>query len=324
MRTLLIAVVAAIALATVAAGCGSSTPADRASTSAHRPSASGGCGSPDAAFAAQGDDGRFTSGDTERIFAIAAPDDAVGHDPLPLIINLHGARATAVEQQSSSGLDTRGPEAGFVVVAPQALHPRPIWSLTENGPDITFVLELVDEVEQRLCIDTSRVYLTGFSMGGMLSMRLACTAPQRFAAVAAVSGEIDYDDCPSSDRPPLLAFHGTDDGVVHFDGTLTPGISMSIPFPDEPPRDEIVRRWAQANNCTVPATETAVPPDVEHETYTCPAAGAVEMYVILGGGHTWPGSTPGPYSQALAGNTTQTIDATALILAFFELHARST
>jgi polyhydroxybutyrate depolymerase len=95
-----------------------------------------------------------------------------------------------------------------------------------------------------------------------------------------------------------------------------------VPYPNDPPRDEIVRRWAAANLCEPDPVEVAVPPDVEHETYSCPTDDAVEMYVVDDGGHTWPGSTPGPYSEALGGKTTQTIDATALIWAFFSQHAR--
>lgn len=323
MSSRLSASIMALALVVVVGACSTDEQGDGpTATTTVAAQASRGCTAPDADFAALGADGRLTSGGVERQFSVAAPDRAVGDEPVPLIVNLHGARATAEQQQATSELATRGPEAGFVVVAPQALGARPIWSLTADGPDITYVQDLVDEVEQRLCIDRSRVYLTGFSMGGMLSMRLACTAPDRFAAVAAVSGEIDYDDCPTTGRPPLLAFHGTADTVVRLDGSLDPGVALSIPFPDEPPRVEIVRRWAQATGCTVPPEETEIPPDVEHQHYDCTDS-AVELYLIDGGGHTWPGSTPGPYTEALGGTTSQTIDATSLILEFFGQHTRA-
>jgi polyhydroxybutyrate depolymerase len=313
--------VTTLVLAVLAAACGSSEPHPSAATPTAVVQASAGCRSPDADFAALGDDGRFTSGGIERVFSIAAPEDVSGRDPLPLIVNLHGARATAVLQQTSSELSTRGPEEGFVVVAPQGMGTPPNWRIAAEGPDLAFVEQLIDEVERRMCIDQSRIYLTGFSMGGMMTMLLACRQPERYAAIAPVAGEIEITDCPS-DRPPLLAFHGTADTVVHFDGTLDPNVAVLAPYPNDPPRDEIVRRWADANGCTLPATDTPLPPDVEEQAYTCPPSGSVEMYVIEGGGHTWPGSTPGPYAAALGGSTTQTIDATGLMLAFFAQHTR--
>jgi hypothetical protein len=55
--------------------------------------------------------------------------------------------------------------------------------------------------------------------------------------------------------------------------------------------------------------------DVECVAYPdCPAGGTVELYRIVGGGHTWPGAIP--VDGTRLGPTSATIDATGLVLAF--------
>ena len=70
-------------------------------------------------------------------------------------------------------------------------------------------------------------------------------------------------------------------------------------------------------------SETKVTADVTLVAFDCPAPIAVELYRVEGGGHSWPGSE---FSKAIAnvvGPTTTTIDADALMWAFFEQHPRS-
>ncbi len=58
--------------------------------------------------------------------------------------------------------------------------------------------------------------------------------------------------------------------------------------------------------------------EVIHRVYDCPAGADVEFYIVLGGGHAWPGST---FSQAIAsvvGYTTMDISATELAWSFFQ------
>ena len=52
----------------------------------------------------------------------------------------------------------------------------------------------------------------------------------------------------------------------------------------------------------------------------CPAGGTVERYRVVDGGHTWPGAIP--VNLARLGPTSATIDATGLMLVFFDAHAR--
>jgi polyhydroxybutyrate depolymerase len=53
---------------------------------------------------------------------------------------------------------------------------------------------------------------------------------------------------------------------------------------------------------------------------TCPGGATVQLYVVEGGGHTWPGSQFSQAGVAALGPTTFDIDANQVIWAFFQAH----
>ena len=55
-----------------------------------------------------------------------------------------------------------------------------------------------------------------------------------------------------------------------------------------------------------------------HRVYDCPDGAAVELYIIVGGGHAWPGSQFSKSIEKIVGPTTTEIDANDLIWAFFQ------
>ena len=80
--------------------------------------------------------------------------------------------------------------------------------------------------------------------------------------------------------------------------------------------------WAAFDGCGKPPTTTWVAADVQHVTYPhCPANGTVELYRVVGGGHTWPGAIP--VNGFRLGPTTGSIDATDVMLRFFAAHPRT-
>jgi predicted peptidase len=111
----------------------------------------------------------------------------------PLILHLHGGggRGTDPERLRRYPLVQRverEPDFPFAVVTPQCPPGRPgplgdTW--TEHAE---LVLAILDEVLAENRIDEDRVYLVGHSMGGYGAWYLAHRAPERFAAVAPMSG----------------------------------------------------------------------------------------------------------------------------------------
>lgn len=130
----------------------------------------------------------------------------------PLIIFLHGAAESGadLEKLKAHGLPkilaSRG-DFPFVVASPQTPNQFARIDLaTLNG--------MLDELLARLPIDPDRVYLTGISMGAFMSYRWASQDPERFAAVAPVSGAWAAEDACRLKDMPIWAFHGAQDHTV--------------------------------------------------------------------------------------------------------------
>jgi pimeloyl-ACP methyl ester carboxylesterase len=140
----------------------------------------------------------------------------------PLLIFLHGGSARGkdtLDLYSSGPFDQiyRGRNFPFIVVAPQCpKHLR--WS-TENWFE-NFYYDLLKKYR----IDTNRIYLTGESLGGSGTWFFASKYPEKFAAIAPMSGFTSHMDFIDKNidkltNIPIWAFHGRIDNVVPFEET---------------------------------------------------------------------------------------------------------
>lgn len=140
----------------------------------------------------------------------------------PLIIYLHGGsrRGTDLTKLYADGIPDqiyRDREFPFIIIAPQC--PEHIRWSTDN-----WFKNLYKEVNYKFRIDTNRVYLTGFSLGGAGTWYIAAKYPEKFAAIAPMSGftsHMDYIDNNINKLidMPIWAFHGKIDIVVPFEET---------------------------------------------------------------------------------------------------------
>ncbi len=97
-------------------------------------------------------------------------------------------------------------------------------------------------------------------------------------------------------------------------------LSINPVKPTYPPVREWTAAWGERNGCAAGPTESTAPPDVSRIEYPrCAEGAAVILYVIHGGGHTWPGGKPMP--EWHVGPTNNSIDATSKMWAFFLEHS---
>lgn len=264
--------------------------------------------------------------DVERYYLLTAPESA---DPLPLVVDLHGFTEGADIHVQQSALGAHGLEQGFVTVFPHGTGEPVGWEFGDgDSTDLTFIDTVIDEVAAARCIDTSRVYATGLSMGAFMTSLLACERADRFAAFAPVNGLQMPEGCAPSRPVPLITFHGTLDPILLFNGGVDtssfqggePGPGSSIP-PADLEGDgypATAAAWADLQGCTDPV-DTAEGPVIDR-TWTCPDGAALEFVIIEGQGHGWPGSEFAAAIESIVGPTVEGIDANERIWAFFQQH----
>lgn len=254
------------------------------------------------------------AGGIERSYILHVPPQYDGSRPVPLVLNFHGFGSNAAEQALYSRLPQKADEAGFILVTPDGTGTPRRWNLIpgQQPDEVAFVSELLDGLESRLCVDTKRVFATGMSNGAALSSRLACALSDRITAAAPVAALVyPVLVCNGTESPTaIIAFHGTDDACVPFEGgTSTCGMGFTIP-----PIAGAAENWARHNGCDMAASRTQLTEHVRVVAYSgCREEASVVLYVVEGGGHTWPGSANVPR----LGGVTREIDATDLIWEFF-------
>ena len=130
----------------------------------------------------------------------------------PLVMYLHGgAGGTDVGHvmgdPSGRNVHAHAGDSAYVV-APLNRFERGFW-------DLRALDYLLDSLSAKLPLDTTRLYLTGSSRGGLGAWTLAMQYPERFAALVPVCGAVPHPyHVWVPDDLPLWIFHGTDDNAI--------------------------------------------------------------------------------------------------------------
>lgn len=256
-----------------------------------------------------------------RRYLVHVPASYDGSRPLPVVVLFHGLGRDPESMLRMTRFDQLADTEDVVVVAPQAQGEVPAWRFREadgrEGADLAFVDALIDDVRGTTCTDESRTYAVGFSNGGALTMALACSADDRFAAYASVAGPYRTRECDRAPARPLVVLHGLKDTVVPAEGARRTRIGTL------PSALRTTERWAAQNGCS-PATRTRLPGGITHLVHAPCAGGAdVEAWFLARGTHRWPGGgQPGatvetPRTEPEAGD----LDATQVIWDFLRTHS---
>ena len=156
----------------------------------------------------------------------------------PLLIFCHGYNQDANWMQNSEfkndnvSMEAVCDTAKFVVVFPNGIDKS--WD-TGGDRDINFIKAIIDKMATQHKIDRNRVYLGGFSMGGMLTYHAMNKIPDLIAAFCPVSGyPMGGATANASVRPiPILHIHGTSDGTCAFSG-VQPALTYGLNTTDAP------------------------------------------------------------------------------------------
>jgi polyhydroxybutyrate depolymerase len=293
----------------------------------------------------------ITSGGQERTYLRYVPDagSSSGGDnaAAPLVLDFPAYSPAEMETEFSGFTKPDGDgkvladEVGAVVITPEPVNGAGTlltWNYVDTDgwtDDVRFVADVLDDVEATTCVDPDRVLATGFAVGGVFASIVTCELPDRIAVLATVSGLYDPEGCGADAAKPVVSFHGTGDRFIPFDGGIgsgpanlglsaetTAGLTFML---DRPGAIDSSAAWAKRAGCEAEPVEEptaeGVGPGVTLQVWPgCNDDMDVELYVIDGGEHSWPGSVGMAAYEGLLGPVSTEIDATRVILDFFEAH----
>jgi poly(3-hydroxybutyrate) depolymerase len=209
-----------------------------------------------------------------RQYILRLPDNYDNNHPYRLILSYHWATGSAsqVFDCTTEGINcytTQSPFFGLLALANNTtIFIAPdgtggLWSNTGDA-DVTFTDDILKQVEDDLCIDTSRIELEGFSMGGAMAMTLICERPGVFRAAATHSA--GGQPKPTSCQPiPYFASLGSQESG---------GQTSTADF------------FAQSNGCTIDTLPKAPTGGHVCSDYKGCSAGHPVRWCPFDGGHT--------------------------------------
>ena len=231
--------------------------------------------------------------------------DTVHH---PLLLVLHGSSGSADDIRQTSGMDSLSDTMGFLVAYLQGTDGAGLFPSDWNGgaccgeaerehvDDLGFIAAAIAQISLNLRVDSTRVFVAGFSSGGIMAYHAACKLAPLISAIAVISGSLQDASCAPGKAVGLIAVHGTDDSEVPYnDPALTPppapvaGLASLLP--------PSVQFWAATDGC-MGATTNQQSANVARTSFSSCSGASVTLYTISGGWHEWPTPTSdAPLSQ---------------------------
>jgi len=222
-------------------------------------------------------------GTTTRQMIVYAPSGIEQNSPL--VISMHGMNQTMTDQKNQTQFQSVAQANKFVLVFPQSIGTQ--WQLYGTA-DTDFILAIIDEMVKRYGIDRDRVYLSGFSMGGMMTYYAATVIADKIAAFAPVSGYLMSGPNTNSSRPiPIIHVHGIDDGFVTYSNAQSH-----------------IDAWVKRNGCPTTPVVTKpypanIPTSLSSKKYYGPGKEGVEVvYISVAGvGHWYSDNSGGVFTS---------------------------
>jgi len=223
-----------------------------------------------------------------RSYIAHVPSSYTGSTPVPLVIDFHPLGGTGSGQRGSSGFNALSDQNGFIVVWPNGIdnawNVGPCCTVSRSVDDVGFARAIVAEIKGTACVDSKRVYASGFSMGGGISHYLACHAADIFAAVTPSAFDLleeNVGSCAPTRPISVLAFRGTNDTLVPYAGGASNPPNGCCPTIHFLGAAATLDRWKTFAGCTGSATTSG-----STQLYgSCMAGVQVGLYTIQNGGH---------------------------------------
>jgi polyhydroxybutyrate depolymerase len=222
-----------------------------------------------------------------RKVIVTFPNGYTGDKPVPMLVNFHPIQGSADGWSGQSQIAQKALADGVINVFPDgAAHPGMFgmqgqaWNVgpcCTDANDTSFARHIVEKMVQEACVDPTRVYAAGFSMGGGMSNFVGCFLADIFAAAAPsafdLAKEIVDGGLCNPVRPfPILNLRGRRDGTVSYDGGLSSVVTgKPITFMGA---ENNFQEWAKMDQCTGNPTQSNTSGGGECKIYENCAGGA--------------------------------------------------
>ena len=212
-------------------------------------------------------------------------------DNIPVIIQFHGGSGTSKEAYYREGnLNGVADSEGILMIYPQAdISTGSVWNTLHSdegnkvsADDFGFIAAIIDRLGEDNRIDTSHIYVAGYSNGAAMAYQIACHLNDRIAGFVVHSGNFPLEEVINNEYPcditgetPGLIFNGTADMTRPLEGIPTYAVSV---------RDGAMW-WAEQNNSV--SETSSQDGNIERTVYASEAGTEVQLFIVEGGGHVW-------------------------------------
>ncbi|WP_299403823.1 PHB depolymerase family esterase [Acaryochloris sp. IP29b_bin.148] len=276
----------------------------------------------------------------QRTYHIYLPEGFNRQKSLPLVLALHGGGGTGRQfdqKLSQDQFKTLANQRGVILVFPDGINRQwsdgrtPHLKRNKSYDDVGFLSKVIDKMIEEYGVDARRVYVTGISNGGFMSVRLALDLSDKIAAIAPVTAQLPLALQHQTPKQPISAMfiNGTEDPIVPYQGGHVRLFRLGRSRGEILSTTDTIEHFRLRNHCQATPKRTSLPDTdpndgtrVEMEQYTgCADQTEVTLVKVIGGGHSWPGGAQ-YLSPRLIGRVSKDINASAMIVDFFLKHSR--
>jgi len=272
-----------------------------------------------------------------RTYQVHIPPGVHAKVPLPLVVVIHGAFDTGLGMETFSGFSRLADRENFMVLYPDGMglfgylqH----WNAghccgkaaKDQVDDVGFIVAAIEDACRRWNADRRRIYILGFSNGGMMAYRFAAEKTNMLAGAAflaaSMGGRASEEEpdwrIPNPQKPlPVLIIHGLEDQDVPYNGGISPRRGGQRTYWSVP---DCVAFWVEYNGCKGPEKEELSRGGriIVTSWGDCSDGAEVSLWRIKQWGHDWPGTYfTGGLSQD---DPLKDFDAAEILWDFFENH----
>ncbi len=261
--------------------------------------------------------------------------EASNEDELPLVLVFHGFLGNSEYTLKTYGFTEFSNEEHFIIAYPEGTGELNNLLLSWNAgfccgyaqeneiDDVGYIVKLLTVIKEKYAIDEKRIYLVGFSNGGMITYKLISEHPELFMGAAIISStpsggkneESLVHIKPPEIAVPLLIFHGELDTIIpYYGGYSGEENETGIYFPSIP---ESVEYWANSMGAdSVKEISLEDGSVIFRKYFDIAGRPIIEFYTLTNDGHTIPGRVKGV--QSILNKDESTINAKEIIWDFFD------